>query len=1265
MDLQGAQTESRFRGIGRYSLSLAQAIARNLKAHELIIALNGLFPDTIEPIRTAFNDLLPQRNIVVWYAPGPVKERESDNKWRREVAERIREAFLVNLEPDILHISSLFEGFADDAVTSIAVFTQIIPTVVTLYDPIPRMNPNQYLVTNQQYQVYYYQKIAHMKRATGLLGISESSCKEAQEFLGLPASAIVNISAAADPEFRQIKIPKEDQQTLFHRFNITRPFILYTGAADARKNLDRLIQTYAKLPVHLHNKYQLVITGKILGDELLSLQSKAKMLGLGRQDLIFTGYVTDTDLNKLYNLCYVFIFPSWHEGFGLPALEAMSCGAPVISANTSSLPEIIGREDALFDPFCVESMVAKLTQVLTDDTFRMELALHGREQAKRFSWNEVAQRAITAFERFYEEQQHSKRSSGIPVRRPKLAYISPLPPERSGIADYSTELLPELSRYYDIDIIASHTEAPDPEIISTCSIHNVRWFRQNADHYDRVLYHFGNSLFHAHMFDLLKFYPGVVTLHDFFLSNIQWYREVNGIGPNAWVNELYTSHGYKAVYERFHTQNIMDVVFKYPCNFSVLQNAMGIIVHSEFSRHLANTWYGEGFGKDWAVIPLLRKPVLLLNKDEARARLGLNVDDFVVCSFGMLGPTKLNQHLLNAWLNSKLKENPHCKLIFVGETHSGDYGVQLLKTIKKSGLSDRIKITDRVPSQEFRQYLASADIAVQLRTHSRGETSSAVLDCMNHGLPTIVNAHGSMAELPNSAVWMLPDKFDDNELIFALENLWQDAEKRRFMGSKAKEVIHAYHSPRTCSDKYMQAVETFYAKQQNGRHTLIKSICSLDNAPSKDTHWLTLAKNIAQTLPFKQPAKQLLIDVSAISHNDLKTGIERVVRALLQEWLNSPPVGFRLEPVYLTNKGGIWHYRYARHYMLNLLNCPNNRIPDEPIEPQTGDLLIIPDLTGSMVIEAEKVGIFRQLRNTGLDIYFVIYDLLPIEQPNWFPPGADIGYTSWLETVVNVANGAVSISRSVADKLYDWLKVHNPEYLRSFKIGWFHLGGDIASSFPAVELSHNAKQALSALSARPPSFLMVGTIEPRKGYLQTIEAFELLWQNGIDINLVIVGKEGWRHLTNKQRRTIPTIVSKLRHHPELGKRLLWLENISDEYLEKIYSTSSCLIAASVGEGFGLPLIEAARHELPIIARDIPVFHEVAGEYAFYFHGLSPDDIANAIKIWLDLFKTGKAPSSKGMPYLTWAQSAKNLLDIIFNSKWYLIYTHDNFKRDQY
>jgi glycosyltransferase involved in cell wall biosynthesis len=158
----------------------------------------------------------------------------------------------------------------------------------------------------------------------------------------------------------------------------------------------------------------------------------------------------------------------------------------------------------------------------------------------------------------------------------------------------------------------------------------------------------------------------------------------------------------------------------------------------------------------------------------------------------------------------------------------------------------------------------------------------------------------------------------------------------------------------------------------------------------------------------------------------------------------------------------------------------------------------------------------------------------------------------------------------------------------------------MAGSVPSVGLPSNVDYVMSVLDSRV-TFLMVGTIEPRKGQKQTLEAFDLLWNQQIDVNLVIIGKQGW---------LIDELIEKIRGHSELNRRLFWLEGISDEYLEKVYAASTCLIAASEGEGFGLPLIEAAQHKLPIIARDIQVFREVAGEYAFYFSGLEAELLAD-------------------------------------------------------
>ena len=1116
---------------------------------------------------------------------------------------------------------------------------------MTLYDLIPLINRTPYL-DNPVVESWYENKLDQLRRADLLLAISESSRQEGIKNLSFPQDLAINVGTAADPQFQRSDISSATERSVRKHYGLSQPFVMYTGGIDHRKNVEGLIRAFALLPKSLRENHQLVIVCSVQPESRRRLEQLAKQQGLAENEVILTGFVPEADLIVLYHICEAFIFPSWHEGFGLPALEAMSCGAPVIAANTSSLPEVIGREDALFNPRDDRSISEKLTHVLTDSAYRAELTHHGLAQSKKLSWDESAKRAITTFEQFHATRSKSQQDFSVLKHRPKLAYISPLPPGRSGIADYSAELLPELARFYDVDVIVAQETITDPWIKENCSVRSADWFASHADLYDRVLYHFGNSDHHQHMFQLLARIPGVVVLHDFFLSGIVAHMDVHGFNLNGWARELYHAHGYKAVQERFHVKDTADVVWKYPCNKTVLENAQGVIVHSDSSRRLAVRWLGESFAKDWSVVPLLRVPSITMERAEARRSLGLYEDTFIVCSFGLLGPSKQNRRLLDAWLASPLSKDKRCLLVFVGENHSGDYGADLTVTIRNKGLSDRIRITGWTDTLQFRQYLSAADVGVQLRTLSRGETSAAVLDCMNYGLPTIVNANGSMADLPNDAVWMLPDEFNDADLKKAIETLWKDETKRRALSERAREVILTLHAPRTCADQYAQAIENYYERAQSRKDGLIKAIAKIEGAPVDEHEWLALAKGIALNNP-SSTEKQLLVDISELVQRDAKSGIQRVARSILSALLANPPKGFRVEPVYATqHEPG---YRYARQFTLRFLNCPDQALVDEPVEVFNGDTFLGLDLQPHVV--PQQADFYAHLKRIGGQVHFVVYDLLPVLLPNVFSEGASTMFSAWLRTIAH-ADGVLCISRAVVDEMTDWLAVYGPKRLRPLKLGWFHLGADVAGSIPTTGLPADASLVFDALSSRP-TFLMVGTIEPRKGQIQTLAAFERLWDQDIDVNLVMVGKQGWM---------VEKLVDSMGNHPERNRRLFWLAGISDEYLEKVYTASTCLIAASEGEGFGLPLIEAAQHKLPIIARDIPVFREVAGEHAFYFSGFAPNALAEGVREWLALDKAGQSPQSDTMPWLTWIQSTQNLLDVMLGGQWYQQWMPDDVYR---
>jgi len=950
IDLQGAQSDSsRNRGIGRYSLSLAKAIAQNHhKEHEIIIALNAAFGETVESLRKTFSQWLPEENIVVWSAPTPLRFADDSNHARIKRAQKIREAFLASFQPDIILVTSLFEGFADDAVTSIKEFAST-PTATILYDLIPLIHSKPYL-ENAQVKEWYMQKIESLKRADLMLSISESAREEALEHLKADKNSVVNISTAAQDIFVPKKVSKESKAAISEKYGLTRPFVMYTGGIDPRKNIPNLIKAYAALPKEVRSRHQLAIVCSMRNEDRISLKTIAKNEGLKDDEVIMTGFVPDDDLILLYNLCHAFIFPSWHEGFGLPALEAMLCHKAVIASNTSSLPEVVGLDEALFNPMDLNSITNKLKEVMTDDKFRKKLEVHAIKQSKKFSWKISAKRAMEAMQNFLSKQ---KQKPTKPSKKPKMAFISPLPPERSGISFYSAKLLPELSRYYDIELIINQKDVDDELMQKGFAIRSVEWFGKHFKDYERVIYHFGNSHFHKHMFDLIEKIPGVIVLHDFYLSGIIGYLEVTDERPGFLTHNLYHSHGYKALLERFN-KGWEESVRNYPANLLVLQSAIGVIVHSQSSIRLREQWYGK-LKKEWSVIPLLRTTQKESDKVLARKKLNIPQNAFVICSFGILAPIKQNHKLLEAFVNSKLAKDEDAHLIFVGEPSTATYSHKLKEIQKASSAKSRIKITGWVNEDDFELYLQAADIGVQLRINSRGETSAAVLDCMNNGLATIVNANGSMADLPKEAVWMLPDSFTQDELIKALEKLKADEKMRQELGIRAKNIIAKSHPPEVCAKMYADAIERFYKNSKNSLFGLIDSLQDEADEMS-ETEVTKLSLHLAKSFPPEPRVRQVLWDVTNLANlKDQSTKELEILKTKLKDGIE----GYRIEPVYI--KEDEKRLFYARSFTLKLLGLPDGLMPDVPADFFRGDIFVKSQKSAFTQIE-------KELKNFGVKV---------------------------------------------------------------------------------------------------------------------------------------------------------------------------------------------------------------------------------------------------------------------------------------------------------
>ncbi|MRV71106.1 glycosyltransferase [Duganella sp. FT92W] len=828
--------------------------------------------------------------------------------------------------------------------------------------------------------------------------------------------------------------------------------------------------------------------------------------------------------------------------------------------------------------------------------------------------------------------------------RPRLAYISPLPPEHSGIADYSAEVLAEIEQHYQIELIATPGATPDAAL-QRFPIRSAAWFDDHAAEFDRIVYHFGNSNMHKHMFGLLKRHPGVVVLHDFYLSGVLDNMERDGDQANAFMDALYASHGHSGLH--YHSQHGRNPsIWEFPCNKDVLDHAAGVIVHSEFSKRLAEKWYGPGAADGWRTLPLLRgqgadnDPVQA--RRAARQALGIADDEYIVSTFGMLGSIKLNDRLLEAFLASRLAQDRKCRLVFVGANDPGPYGLALQQRIADSGLGQRIRITGFASATDYAHWLAASDTSVQLRTKTRGESSASALDCLLHGVPTIINAHGASADLPDHVLVKLADEFTTSDMVQALETLHGDSARRAQLSQAARAFVRAEHSPAHVGRLYVEAIEHFAQHSQAASYGRMVTALARPDAPRPPSQaaLLDLAAAIAHNrAQAGQGRRQLLVDISALVQADFKTGIQRVVRSIVLALLKNPPPGYRVEPVY--SQGLMRPYRYARRFTSSMLGgqfAPQaaeygKTLEDAPVDTGAGDMFLGLDLAANSNMQNEAL--LLDMRRRGVAIWFVVYDLLPLLRPDCFTYGTDKHYGDYIKSMTTVVDGIASISRAVSDEVAEWLATHPNRRVTPVQLGYFHLGADIDASAPSTGLPPNAERVMQAVQSAP-TLLMVGTLEPRKGQGQALAAFELLWQQGVDVNLVIVGKNGWM---------VEQLVKRLENHPQRENKLFWLPGVSDEMLVKLYGSCAALLAPSEGEGFGLPLIEAAQKKLPIIARGIPVFREVAGEHAYYFDGKEPQDLAGAIVQWLELHRAGKAPPSSAMPWLTWEQSAQQLMDV--------------------
>ena len=379
-------------------------------------------------------------------------------------------------------------------------------------------------------------------------------------------------------------------------------------------------------------------------------------------------------------------------------------------------------------------------------------------------------------------------------------------------------------------------------------------------------------------------------------------------------------------------------------------------------------------------------------------------------------------------------------------------------------------------------------------------------------------------------------------------------------------------------------------------------------------------------------ARRLLVDVTGTVKSDAGTGIQRVVKEVAAalykgEAYDIPAIAVRCEGARLMSCNAF----------LADLKVAASAGPDVEITVEPGDRLLM--LSDSWNAFDELAPAFARIREAGGEVVSCIFDLIPELYPHACHEVTVPRYHAWLTKALMESDAFLAISRTVAEELAEFIELRGLSHRPGLKIGWFHCGADIGGADIGGVAETARPLARDAVSGPSPAFLCVGTLEPRKGQRVALRAFEDLWRSGVEARLIFVGRVGWH---------VEALAADIRNHPEFGRRLFWFDDAGDAELNFLYARAAALILPSYAEGFGLPIVEAARRGRPVLCSDIPVFREVGGAGAAYFRVNDPEALAGCLRDFL----AGRVVTNPALVLqTTWADAARRIVSVIAREDW--------------
>ena len=516
VDVQATQSvDQRHRGIPRYVADLAFAIEAD---HPEAVGVYAVNPDLALPELGISERLL---------ATGKLR-RSTDVDWA---------------EIGLLHIPSPLETPASvpcDRLLPPRARAARVPWVVTFHDLVPHLMPDSYLEDPGRRR-RYRARLQVVRAATAVVTPSEASRADVVDHLGVDPRRVFVVREGTSARF----VPPASRDAAAAAATaavpgLRAPFVFYIGSYEKRKNLEPLLEAWSYLPEGLRARWQLALCCPLQPLERNHLLWRAAQLGV-TDSICLTGFVSDHVLVLLHQGTDLFVFPSLHEGYGLPVAEALACGAPVVAANSSSLPELLDPE-ALFDTTDPRRMTAMVQRGLTDEGFRQRLmAAAGKAPG---SWAQAASETVALYERVLTGDLAPPSASGTSAAtsRPaaaqatdgrwrRVAFAGPLPPAGGAIGDWNLRLLEELAAVADLDIHAFADRLPGAgrklrhlQSLPGVSVHPLASLEavEGLDGaFDAVIYSLADDEYHTGCLAALRRRSdGVVVAHDVELSGL-------------------------------------------------------------------------------------------------------------------------------------------------------------------------------------------------------------------------------------------------------------------------------------------------------------------------------------------------------------------------------------------------------------------------------------------------------------------------------------------------------------------------------------------------------------------------------------------------------------------------------------------------------------------------------------------------------------------------------------------------------------------------